>query len=184
MGNAGIPGGTCCSGGSVVPRRWCARRTIVITTGTSSGTRRAESGRVGSRCHLRIAARSRTVRTEYLDFAGLPSDRPYGCRWFQVLPVGLAADTSAGPCLTSGRHCTVFTPDQEQGLPMSERHRQTLERGPPRQLRSAPELRVCGSGRATSGPLDPSWPNRQGGALLMRRVPVRVRARERTGRVG
>ena len=29
---------------------------------------------------------------EYLDLAGLPSDRPYGYRWFQVLPDGLAAD--------------------------------------------------------------------------------------------
>ncbi len=29
---------------------------------------------------------------EYLHCAGLPSDRPYGFRWFQVLPSGLTAD--------------------------------------------------------------------------------------------
>ena len=29
---------------------------------------------------------------EYLDLAGLPSDRPYGFQWFQVLPSGLTAE--------------------------------------------------------------------------------------------
>lgn len=28
----------------------------------------------------------------YLRFAGLPGDRPYGYRWFQLLPAGLAAE--------------------------------------------------------------------------------------------
>ncbi len=35
--------------------------------------------------------------------------------------------------------------------------------------------------RIRSALLDPSWPNRQGGALLMRRFTVRVRASERMG---
>ena len=55
---------------------------------------------------------------EYLDVAGLPSDRPYGYRWFQVLPGDVVAeDINAAACqaidaagLTHSRYISKAVP--------------------------------------------------------------------------
>jgi hypothetical protein len=64
------------------------------------------------------------TQNEYLDSAGLPSNRPHGFRWFQVLPDGLTADDIAEAAydaidaagLTNSRHISESVPHIRQAL--------------------------------------------------------------------
>ncbi len=81
----------------------------------------------------------------------------------------------------------TLNPKVAGSTPARRTHCPRSSDGQSRRLLSArPAVGLRPGVQAPSALLDPSWPNRQGGALLMRRVPVRVRARERTrkGRLG